>query len=200
MDTREKLIRTAETLMLRDGYSATRVDEVIRQAGLSKGSFYHFFGSKEDLGLAALEHYFADRVKRLGDGAYAMETDPLQRAQGFLEFTSQVAADLWKEGCLLANLAADAAGSSPIVSSALRKRTSDLRARLADLLGPFATPEASSSDLADQFLVSIEGAIVLARIYGDPGYIERAVNQLRHCLEKTTGSASPAERPSPSHS
>ena len=62
MDTREKLLRTAERLMLRDGYSATRVDDVLRHAGLSKGSFYHFFDSKEALGLAALEHYFADRV------------------------------------------------------------------------------------------------------------------------------------------
>ena len=69
MDTREKLVRTAERLMLRDGYSATRVDEVIRKAGLSKGSFYHFFDSKESLGLAALERYYTDRVGRLAAGA-----------------------------------------------------------------------------------------------------------------------------------
>jgi AcrR family transcriptional regulator len=68
MDTREMLVRVAEKLMLRDGYSTVRVDDIVRQAGLSKGSFYHFFDSKESLGLAALEHYKADRVKsRKGD-------------------------------------------------------------------------------------------------------------------------------------
>jgi len=82
MDTREKLVRVAEGLMLRDGYSATRVDDVIRKAGLSKGSFYHFFDSKESLGLAALDHYFADRVGRLAAGTYAAEADPLRRAHG----------------------------------------------------------------------------------------------------------------------
>ncbi len=169
--------------MLRDGYSATRVDDVIRNAKLSKGSFYHFFDTKESLGLAALEHYYADRVGRLAAGAYAAEADPLQRARGFLEHASQVAADLWKQGCLLANLAADAAGSSRIISKALEKRTSELRALLAELLGPFATPEVTAADLADQFLVCIEGSIVLARIYDDPGYLQRGITQFRRCLK-----------------
>jgi TetR/AcrR family transcriptional repressor of nem operon len=168
--------------MLRDGYSATRVDEVIRKAGLSKGSFYHFFDSKESLGLAALEHYFADRVGRLAAGPYVTETDPLKRAHGFLEHACQVAATLWKEGCLLANLAADAAGSSRTISNALKKRTSELRRLLVDLLAPFATPEATATDLADQFLVCIEGSIVLARIYDDPGYLQRSLEHFRRCL------------------
>lgn len=168
--------------MLRDGYSATRVDEVIRKAGLSKGSFYHFFDSKEALGLAALEHYYTDRAGRLAAGTYATETDPLRRARGFLKHASHVAADLWTTGCLLASLAADAAGSNRAMSNALRKRTSDLRALLVDALGPFATPEITAADLADQFLVCIEGSIVLARIYDDPGYLRRGLEQFRRCL------------------
>jgi TetR/AcrR family transcriptional repressor of nem operon len=193
MDTRAKLVRTAERLMLRDGYSATRVDEVIRKAGLSKGSFYHFFDSKEALGLAALEHYYSDRVGRLAAGSYATESDPLRRAQGFLEHATLVAADLWTTGCLLASLAADAASSGRAISSALKQRTSDLRALLVDLLGPFATPEITAADLADQFLVCVEGSIVLARIYDDPAYLRRGLEQFRSCLENTAaaGRAAP---------
>jgi len=187
MDTREKLVRVAERLMLRDGYSATRVDDVIRKAGLSKGSFYHFFDSKESLGLAALEHYYADRVGRLAAGTFATETDPLRRANGFLEHASRVAADLWKTGCLLANLAADAAGSNRVIAGALKRRTSELRTLLVDLLSPFATPEIAAADLADQFLVCIEGSIVLARIYDDPAYLRRGVEQFRRSLDKAKG-------------
>ena len=182
MDTREKLVRTAERLMLRDGYSATRVDEVIRAAGLSKGSFYHFFDSKEALGLAALEHYYTDRVARLAAGTYATETGPLRKAQGFLKHASHVAADLWTTGCLLASLAADAAGSNRAIASALKKRTSDLRALIADVLSPFATPETAAAELADQMLVCIEGSIVLARIYDDPTYLRRGLEQFRSRL------------------
>ena len=185
MDTREKLVRTAEKLMLRDGYSATRVDEVIRKAGLSKGSFYHFFDSKEALGLAALEHYYTDRVGRLAAGTYANESDPLRRSRGFLKHASHVAADLWTTGCLLASLASDAAGSNRAIANALKKRTSDLRALLAELLGPFATPATAPADLADQFLVCLEGSIVLARIYDDPSYLRRGLEQFRSCLNNT---------------
>jgi TetR/AcrR family transcriptional repressor of nem operon len=185
VDTREKLVRTAERLMLRDGYSATRVDDVIRKAGLSKGSFYHFFDSKEALGLAALEHYYTDRVGRLAAGTYTTETDPLRRAQGFLKHASHVAADLWTTGCLLASFAADAAGSSRVISNALKKRTSDLRALLVELLSAFATPEITAADLAEQFLVCIEGSIVLARIYDDPTYLRRGLEQFRIRLTNT---------------
>ena len=182
IDTREKLVRTAEKLMLRDGYSATRVDEVIRKAGLSKGSFYHFFDSKEALGLAALEHYYSDRMSRLAAGSYASETDPLRRAEGFLEHASRVVEDLWATGCLLASLAADAAGSNRAIANALKKRTSEFRALLCDLLGPFATPRITAAELADHFLVCIEGSIVLARIYDDPTFLRRGLDGFRRCL------------------
>jgi TetR/AcrR family transcriptional repressor of nem operon len=187
MNTREKLVLAAEELMLRDGYSATRVDEVIRKAGLSKGSFYHFFDSKESLGLAALEHYYADRVKRLAAGSHATEPDPLRRAHLFKEHAFRVAEDLWTRGCLLANFATDAAGTSRVIADALRQRTSELRAFLMDMFRPLVTPEITAADLADQFLVCIEGSIVLARIYDDPAYLGFGLTQFRRCLEKLEG-------------
>lgn len=170
--------------MLRDGYSATRVDEVIRKAGLSKGSFYHFFDSKESLGLAALAQYYADRVGRLAAGSFIAEADSSSRADGFVAHAHEIAADLWKDGCLVAGFAADAARSSPGVSKALRKHADDFQTLLADLLSPFASTEATASDLAEQFLVCVEGSIVLARIYDDPSYLQRGLAQFRRCLPK----------------
>ena len=183
-DTRETLVRTAERLMLRDGYSATRVDDVILQAGLSKGSFYHFFDGKDALGLAALEHFCADRVGRLAAGPYANETDPVRRARGFLEHASRVAADLWTTGCLLASLSADAAGSDRAISSALRKRTNILKAFLVDVLGPLASPRSSAAELAERFIVCVEGSIVLARVYDDPTYLRRGIERYIRDLDR----------------
>ena len=86
---------------------------------------------------------------------------------------------------MLANFAADAGGSSRVISNTLKKRTRDMRALLADLLSPFATPEITAADLADQFLVCIEGSIVLARIYDDPTYLRRGLEQFQRCLNNT---------------
>ncbi len=182
MDTREKLVRTAELLMLRDGYSATRVDDVLAKAGLSKGSFYHLFESKEALGLAVLDHYYEDRVGRLASGAYAAESDPVRRATGFLDHAAKVAPEIWSTGCLLASFASEAAGSSRVISNALRKRTAELRAMVADVLAPFTTPEVPATDLAEQFLVSVEGSIVMARIHGDPASLARGIEAFRRGL------------------
>lgn len=198
MDTREKLVRTAEKLMLRDGYSAMRVDDVIAKAGLSKGSFYHFFDGKEALALAALEGYYNDRVGRLAAGAYAKQADPVRRAHGFLAHAQQVAEELWAEGCLLASFAADAAGSSRAVAQALRKHTEQLRQMLAELLAPFATREITPAELADQFLVCVEGSIVMARIHGDPAYLRRGIAHFCRGLDREVPAkrgAKPAARP-----
>lgn len=173
--------------MLRDGYCATRVDDVISKAGLSKGSCYHFFDSKRALGLAALDHYFADRVNRLSAGPHATETDPLRRSQAFLDHASRVAEDLWAAGCLLAGLASEAAGNDAVISKALRRRTRDLQAMLADALGAFATPETNAAELASQFLVCVEGSIVLARIYDDPTYLRLGLKLFRQSLGAGAG-------------
>ena len=54
--TRERLITTAAELFWRQGYSQTGVNEIIKQAGATSGSFYHFFPTKEDLLLAVVDH------------------------------------------------------------------------------------------------------------------------------------------------
>jgi len=63
-----------------------------------------------------------------------------------------------------------------------------LRSLLADLLSPFATQEITAADLVEQFLVCIEGSIVLARIYDDPA-LRRCVDHFRRCLDNLRGRA-----------
>ena len=51
-NSRKQILEAAETLVLQKGYAAATVDEICAAAGTSKGSFYHFFKSKEEMGLA----------------------------------------------------------------------------------------------------------------------------------------------------
>ena len=53
--TRERLIDTTQRLLWSDGYAGVSVDRICKEAGVKKGSFYHFFPSKEDLVLEALD-------------------------------------------------------------------------------------------------------------------------------------------------
>jgi TetR/AcrR family transcriptional repressor of nem operon len=186
---REKLLGSALELMLRQGYSGTTVDEICGRAGVSKGSFYHFFPTKEDLALAALEQYFRLGVAKLTSGPQAAEVDPRQRALGMVEHTKSVSEDLWSKGCLLGNFAMEISESNPKlrdrVSRAFESLTQSMAAQFEAIVsdageGPTAT------DLAEMFLEVIEGAIVLAKAHRDPTRIPKAVASFQRYLALLT--------------
>jgi hypothetical protein len=68
--TQEKILHAAKTLMLSKGYPATTVDEICENAKVSKGSFYHAFSSKEELGLSLLEWYHQGGAEKIFGGSF----------------------------------------------------------------------------------------------------------------------------------
>jgi len=66
------------------GYAATRVEDVCAQAGLTKGSFFHHFKSKEELALAAAAHWDEQTQKLFAGAAYHDATDPLDRLVAYV--------------------------------------------------------------------------------------------------------------------
>ena len=56
--TKEKLLEAAQQLMLAKGFPATTVDEICEAAGFTKGSFFHYFESKEHLGKEVLDRFY----------------------------------------------------------------------------------------------------------------------------------------------
>lgn len=58
VDTREHLLATGETLSLRLGFTGMGLSELLTTAGVPKGSFYHYFRSKEAFGEGMLQRYF----------------------------------------------------------------------------------------------------------------------------------------------
>src|SRR5687768_7499332 len=85
-DTKQKLLNSAMRLMTSKGFKATTVDEICADAGLTKGSFFHYFDGKEDLAKATVKH-FHEFQQCMFDGAeFRSVADPLERVYGRLEF------------------------------------------------------------------------------------------------------------------
>src|SRR3954471_11559758 len=167
---REKLIRSAQELMLGRGYSATGVDDICRAADLSKGAFYHQFSSKEQLGLAALGDFYEAGLQRLlaidlGGAA------PEQRLLAFLDAVAQQGHEFWKHGCLIGALASEMALTSPALQREVARLFSQTAQALEPLIEPFIasvqSDSLSAAALAEHFLVVVEGAIVMSRAHGD---------------------------------
>ncbi|MDP0490029.1 MAG: TetR/AcrR family transcriptional regulator [Verrucomicrobiota bacterium JB023] len=84
-ETRASLVEATVKLILGQGFAATRVDEICREAGVTKGAFFHHFASKEDIGKAAIDWW-----GRMGDRVYSPAwsddgRDPLTRLNQMLE-------------------------------------------------------------------------------------------------------------------
>ena len=84
-DAKEKLMEAVLELIWESSYGATSVDDICEKAGVKKGSFYHFFKSKADLEVAALEYDWKDK-KITFDAIFSPTVPPLERIANFMDF------------------------------------------------------------------------------------------------------------------
>ena len=119
--TRDRLIAEGARLVHRQGYNHTGIQEVVKAAGVPKGSFYFYFPSKKEFGLALVDH-FDGIIRKVTARALAdPEAPPLARLRAFFEtFVKWYEKAGWRDGCPIGNL-----------SQELADLDEDFRARLA---------------------------------------------------------------------
>lgn len=178
-NTRRKLVQAGLQLMLSRGYSATSIDDVCSRAEVSKGSFYHFFSSKEEFGLAVLDAFFERGVARVEAGEHTGIRDPARRLEAFFDHMEKIAPELWRHGCLLGSFASELAESSPTI----RGRVGELFDGLGDKMVPIfmgaVEDPGEARDLAEEMLALLEGTIIIARAHAEPERIAEAVRRFR---------------------
>ncbi len=185
---KEKLIAAALDLMAERDYTVISVDEICERAGVSKGSFYHFFKSKEDLGLTAIWAYFRESLDDMAAAEFMRRTDPVERAFGFLDYMESMADRHYRTGCLFGNVAVGIARSQPRFQHRIGKVFDGLAEAFAALLAPFASEDASdglpsAKELAELYLSVMEGSIVMGRAHSDPERIRKGQRWFRQYLE-----------------
>lgn len=82
-DTKDKLLETAISLIWQSNYSNVGVNDICKQAGVTKGSFYHYFETKADLFCEASEHYWEELKKDL-DEIYSPSYTPLEQLENLI--------------------------------------------------------------------------------------------------------------------
>jgi TetR/AcrR family transcriptional repressor of nem operon len=182
-DSRNRLLDAAVTLIRTRGYEATRVDDVCAAAGVTKGSFFHHFKTKEDLAHAAAQR-FADRADALFSGApyHAAET-PLARLLGYVEFRIRmIGGELADFTCLLGMVSQETFRTHPGLAAASGTHIRDHAATLVpdiraarEALAPQA--DWTSESLALHIQAVVQGSFVLAKSQQDP---QAAADSLRH--------------------
>lgn len=197
--TRERILETARRLFHEQGYHATGVATILREAGVHSGSLYHAFGSKEALLAAVLEHYHAHLLEeRVMGPVEARETDPVARVFCLLAaYRAGLAANECRMGCPIGNLALEVSDSHPEVRPLLTRNFDAWRARVAGWLSaarPRLAPGLEPEALALLVLTTMEGGVMLARAHGSLAPYDAAVGALRTLFERATA---PGKDPHP---
>lgn len=191
---REQLLRCAQQLMLRRGYSATSIDMILAASNLSKGVFFHYFQSKKDLGTQALHHFFDSTSARLLGSAKALaRLDPLQRVESLVFGIARIlSSGVGPRGCLIATFVIETAETEP----ELRKRCAEYFRQWATLLQQHLLEaiqqHAPGSDidverLSYYCLSMIEGSLLLARAQHDITVVEHNAELLMAQLHQVLG-------------
>jgi len=86
-ESKTKLLRAAIRVIRVKGYTATRVEDVCEAAGLTKGSFFHHFDSKDELALAAADYWIEGTEARFGSATYHELADLLERLLAYVDLS-----------------------------------------------------------------------------------------------------------------
>ncbi|MBQ4800392.1 TetR/AcrR family transcriptional regulator [Pseudoalteromonas sp. MMG006] len=104
-DTKALLIRTGLETLTEFGFSATGLDTILKKAAVPKGSFYHYFKSKEAYGIALVDAYDTYFIAKLNHHLKDEATPPLERIVNFTQSAIKGMQKYeFKRGCLVGNL------------------------------------------------------------------------------------------------
>jgi len=187
--TRERILDSAERLILERGLAATSIDAVLAAASTSKGAFFHHFPSKNHLARALVERYASNDVDYLEEFMACVEAqtdDPAEQVVAFIGLFEAAADEIVAEqpSCLYVSYIFDkqlfADGTNDVIVDAVVA----WRERLVQKLRAAAEshPPKSPVDLvalADHIFATFEGAFVLTRTMGDSSLMRRQLELVR---------------------
>lgn len=170
LNTRVALIRAGIELLTEKGFQATGIEEILRRVRVPKGSFYHYFASKDEFGFALIDGYVEYLEGRM-DRYFLDETvPPLMRLVNFVNAIKQsMARHNFDRGCLIGNLGLEMGAVNPAFREKLQAVFIEWELRLArffdDAKAQGDVPEQiDSMREAAVFLMGWEGAILRAKL------------------------------------
>ncbi|MCP4379863.1 MAG: TetR/AcrR family transcriptional regulator [Hyphomicrobiales bacterium] len=190
--TRERILSSARTLVMDNGFAGTSIDDILKSAGLTKGAFFHHFKGKAALARELVEWHAKQDLAMFDEfveQAEAHSDDPLERVLYYLElFEGYVAQSSDRSpGCMYAVYTYESMQFDPsvrdFVADILRQWTSTYVRMFQDVIDryPPALP-VTARQLAETIVSIIEGGLVLQRAYEDVRITARQSVQFRNYL------------------
>jgi len=183
---RENLLAEGVNLLMAQGYHGTGLKEILDAVKIPKGSFYNYFGSKENFGAEVIQHYINPFIQQLSNHLDNPDIDALTAIQRYFdEIILELEKADFKGGCLLGNLMGELGDTSEICRASLQtavKRYRDLlRSGIekAQREGTVRTDK-SATEMADLLVNAFQGALLRMKI-------EKSSAPLKQCCGDLLG-------------
>jgi TetR/AcrR family transcriptional repressor of nem operon len=202
--TRERLVRIGTELLSEKGFGATGIDEVLRAAEVPKGSFYHYFDSKADFGLAVVDNYASIWERKLARILGDRSAAPLRRIDNYIaEGIAGLERYSFRRGCLIGNIGQEVT----TLDDEFRDRLIDVFSSWTDAIAACLAEARDNGDigagvdvdtLSRFFWLAWEGAVLQAKLQRSTRPLADVRDVLFGLILKTEGGlASEPRRPRP---
>lgn len=205
-DSRTKLLDAALKVVRSKGYTATRIEDLCAEAGVTKGSFFHHFKSKDDLALAAVGHWDEVTSGFFASAPYHDHADPADRLLAYIAFRRQLlVGELHDFTCFAGMIAQEAYQTRPEIVAAcaqsIRSHARTLEPDIREAMSGRGTAggtgaQWSAESLALHIQAVLQGAFILAKAQGGAAVAIDCVDHL-HRYVALLFRADPVAPPAP---
>jgi len=184
-----KILEAALSAIRTKGYAATTVDDLCEAAGVTKGAFFHHFKSKEDLAVAAADHWSEMTGALFAEAPYHEHADPLDRVLGYIELRKTLlVGELPEFTCLVGTMVQEIYDSNPAIRDACTRsitgHASKIEPDIREAIAKYGiNPAWTATSLALYTQAVLQGAFILAKATGGSKAAADVVDHLRRYVE-----------------
>jgi len=187
-NSRTRLLAATVDLVRSSGYHATRVEDVCAAAGVTKGSCFHHFASKDELAVAAAGFWNENAARLFAQAPYMLHPDPFDRLLGYLKYRRQlISGEHWEYTCYAGTTIQETHETHPDLREAcaesIRDHVAMLRGLIEQALARYPVAKLDAESLATHMQAVIQGAFVMAKAQQDRKVAVSSIDHLHRYIE-----------------
>jgi AcrR family transcriptional regulator len=189
--TRSMIVEKSAPVFNKKGYSGSSMGDLVRETGLEKGSIYNHFVSKQQLALEAFDYSVGIMAGRYRAALSGLEGAPERLAAVIDVFGGMAKDPPVAGGCPILNTAVEADDSDPVLKEKARQAMTGLHKLIGKIIkegvrdGELSS-ETDPYEVASVVTATLEGALMLSKLYDDPAHMQRAVSHAKRYVTSLT--------------
>ncbi|MCB0495213.1 MAG: TetR/AcrR family transcriptional regulator [Cyclobacteriaceae bacterium] len=189
LTTKEHIIRKSAALFNTKGYNGCSLHDIMNATGLKKGGIYNHFKNKDEIAIESFNYSF-DLIKKRFQDALAECSNSYEKITAIIDvFASFHESPVTLGGCPIFNTAVDSSDIHPSLTEKARGAINHLKRYIEIKIdegidsGEFK-PGIKSEELSTLIIISLEGALIMARVNNDPGPVQTVVKHLKQLINE----------------